>query len=122
MENLTVDFKEILKAIGAKEKPERKDALCRIAEEAINWSLEDKTETICHIGLTKYQLHWLMWRIKVHLRSYEPMEWSEMKQVLEQILVMLEKEWEKCQQPSTAAPCVEEISMIHDQNGLADTV
>ena len=102
------DLKSLLKEVGAKEKTERKEALTGIAEEAIKWSTEDKTKVICSLNLTKYQLYWLMWRIKVHLKSYEHFEWSEMKDVLQSVLVMLEGEWSKCQ--SSSAPSVAESS------------
>ena len=41
------------------------------------------------LWLSEYQRHWLEWRLIVHLRSYEAMEWSEMKQVLTDILAQL---------------------------------
>ena len=40
--------------------------------------------------LSRYQLYWLKWRMIVHLRSYEAMEWSEMKEVLEQVIKLIE--------------------------------
>lgn len=98
------DLKDILKNIGAKEKTERKAALVSIAEEEIRWTVSDKTDVLCTINLTKYQLYWLMWRIRVHLKSYENFEWSEMKDVLQSVLTMVEGEWSKCQ--STSAQSV----------------
>ena len=41
------------------------------------------------LWLSEYQRHWLEWRLMVHLRSYEAMEWSEMKQVLTDIVAQL---------------------------------
>lgn len=35
------------------------------------------------LPLSRYELHWLHWRLVVHLRSYEALEWSEMKEVLQ---------------------------------------
>lgn len=102
------DLKSLLKEVGAKEKTERRGALIAIAEEDIKWLPQDKTEIMCHIGLTKYQLYWLMWRVRVHLKSYEHFEWSEMKDVLQIVLTMLETEWQKCQ--SSSAPSVVESS------------
>ena len=102
-----MDLKEIFKSIGVKEKAERKDTLLAVAEENIQWTYEDKTKIAGVLPLTKYQLHWLMWRIRVHLRSYEQIEWSEMKDVLTDILKLLEGEWEKCQL-STVAPIAKE--------------
>ena len=46
------------------------------------WSPQDKLPSIS-MELSKYEAHWLYWRLQVHLRSYEAMEWSEMKEVLE---------------------------------------
>lgn len=100
------DLKSILKDIKVEEKAERKRALIGIVEENIVWSGADKLEPIIHLSLTKYQLYWLMWRVRVHLKSYEHFEWSEMKDVLEVILAKLEEEWTKCQ--STVALDVEE--------------
>lgn len=46
------------------------------------WSVEDKLPSL-QLELSRYEAHWLWWRLKVHLKSYESMEWSEMKEVLE---------------------------------------
>jgi hypothetical protein len=113
---MVFNLKDVLKAIEVKEKPERKDTLIAVAEEHIIWTHDDKTKIIATLPMTKYQLHWLMWRIRVHLRSYEAFEWSEMKDVLTVILKQLEEEWDKCQ--STAAPNVKENLV----NGTPSTV
>jgi hypothetical protein len=91
------DLKLILKDLQVKEKPERKATLLSVAQEDIKWNYEDKTVNIATLSMTKYQLYWLMWRVRVHLRSYDAMEWSEMKDVLTIILKQLEGEWERCQ-------------------------
>jgi hypothetical protein len=46
------------------------------------WSVEDKQPSLS-LALSKYEAYWLWWRLKVHLRTYENFEWSEMKEVLE---------------------------------------
>lgn len=57
------------------------------------WTEDDKTKVWHDLALTRYEHYWLMWRLRVHLRSYEQVEWSEMKDVLTKILTRLEKEW-----------------------------
>lgn len=103
------NLRDVLKAVEAKEKPERKDALLAIAEEDVKWSYGDKNDYVITVLMTKYELHWLMWRVRVHLRSYDAMEWSEMKDVLTTILKRLEGEWSRCQ-PSTVALIAKETS------------
>lgn len=102
-----LDLKDLLKAV-VKEKPERKEALLAIVEEDVKWSYSDKNDYVVTVLMTKYELHWLMWRIRVHLRSYNAMEWSEMKDVLTTILKRLEGEWAQCQ--FTGAPSAKESS------------
>ena len=114
-------LKDILKAVAPKEKVERKQTLIAVAEEQINWNLQDKSEIMYHLPLTKYQLYWLKWRIIVHLRCYNQFEWSEMKDVLEIILKQLEGEWEKCHQPSIDAP-IASPTIPQTQPSPVDTV
>lgn len=58
-------------------------------EKPIKWTAEDKVQNLTLI-LSKYEAHWLMWRLKVHLRSYEALEWSEMKEVLECLVMRIQ--------------------------------
>ena len=53
------------------------------------WKPEDK-ELRHKLELSNYDLHWLYWRLVVHLRSYEQYEWSEMKEALNSIVQRLE--------------------------------
>jgi len=89
------DLKDILKKVKVDEKVERKATLIQAVESHPTWTLKDKTEAVCNIALTRYQLHWIRCRIRVHLRSYEALEFSEMKTVLNEVLVLMENEWEK---------------------------
>jgi hypothetical protein len=41
------------------------------------------------LALSEYERYWLECRIDVHLRSYEAVEWSELKEVLQSILTKL---------------------------------
>jgi hypothetical protein len=41
------------------------------------------------LALSEYERHWLECRIEVHLRSYEAVDWSEMKEVLQTVLTKL---------------------------------
>jgi hypothetical protein len=102
------DLRSILKDLNVKEKPERKAVLLSVADEDIKWSYDDKTLNIATLQMTKYELYWLMWRIRVHLRSYEATDWSEMKDILTVILKRLEEEWSRCQ--FTDAPSAKESS------------
>ena len=47
------------------------------------WSAEDKAPGYINLPLSKYEAYWLWWRLRVHLKSYYMVEWSEMKEVLE---------------------------------------
>lgn len=41
------------------------------------------------LALSEYERHWLECRIAVHLTSYEAVDWSEMKEVLQAVLTKL---------------------------------
>ena len=54
------------------------------------WSAADK-EASMSLSLSKYEVYWLWCRLEVHLRSYEAMEWSEIKEVLQCLIKRLEE-------------------------------
>ena len=53
------------------------------------WSAADK-EASMTLNLSRYEAYWLWCRLEVHLRSYEAVEWSEMKEVLQCVLKKIE--------------------------------
>ena len=54
------------------------------------WSAADKEPSI-DLNLSRYEAYWLWWRLNVHLKTYEAMEWSEMKEVLQCLMKRLEE-------------------------------
>jgi len=78
-----MDLGDILDSLKSERRPlEASQGLADPLEDTITWTEADKQPCIM-LPLSKYEAHWLYWRLKVHLRSYEAMEWSEMKEVLE---------------------------------------
>lgn len=39
-----------------------------------------------HVALTLHEAWWLEWRLRVHLRSYRAMEWTEMETIVSEIV------------------------------------
>lgn len=65
-----------------------------------SWSAADKEPSI-NLPLSKYEAYWLWWRLKVHLKSYEALEWCEMKEVLQCLMKRLETHSKSISEPST---------------------
>jgi hypothetical protein len=84
------ELNDILNEIGKSTEPSRPRPDLAIAP---RWTEADKQKSFS-LQLSKYELYWLMWRIEVHLRSYEDTEWSEMKDVMMGLLKELKEIWD----------------------------
>ena len=91
------DLGDILAELKASEPVPGKDstylANCRLypaldIPTGTAFSGADRIPTM-QLSLSEYERFWLECRISVHLRSYEALEWSELKEVLEGVLVKL---------------------------------
>jgi hypothetical protein len=75
------------------------------------WKPEDRLPSMT-LELSRYEAYWLYWRIKVHLRSYEAMEWSEMKEVLECLITKIRSL--STQTNSCTAECVTPAEVLSE--------
>lgn len=64
------------------------------------WSAADKEPSI-ELNLSRYEAYWLWWRLSVHLKTYEALEWSEMKGVIQCLIQKIESSSKGSCEPAT---------------------